>query len=99
MAVLHRHGFLKNSLIGVAVWFIALVGIYFTISCRSHYSVDVMLAFYFGYFLPEWYFNRSDGKVEGRISTWIQRLEVAPVKWTKEDVKSVRVVGDAYVGR
>lgn len=99
MAVLYRHGFLRNRSVASFLWLLAVIGIYFTISCRSHYSVDVMLAFYFGYFLPEWYFNRSDGKVEGRISTWIQRLEVAPVKWKKEDVKSVRVVGDAYVGR
>ncbi|KAL7535248.1 hypothetical protein ACHAWF_005107 [Thalassiosira exigua] len=84
MAVLHRHGFLKNSLIGVAVWFIALVGIYFTISCRSHYSVDVMLAFYFGYFLPEWYFNRSDGRVRGILSKLIRRLEVRPQDLSNE---------------
>ncbi len=40
--------------------------------------MDVVLAFYFGYFLPEWYFNRSDGRVKGRISKWIRRLEVRP---------------------
>lgn len=78
MAVLHRHGFLRSKVVATLVWMVALIGIYFTISCRSHYSVDVMLAFYFGYFLPEWYFNRSDGRVRGQISKWIRRIEVQP---------------------
>ncbi|KAL3815932.1 hypothetical protein ACHAXA_008306 [Cyclostephanos tholiformis] len=78
MAVLHRHGFLKRKSAAVLVWVVAVIGIYFTISCRSHYSVDVVLAFYFGYFLPEWYYNRSDGRVKGLISKWIRRLEVRP---------------------
>lgn len=78
MAVLHRHGFLKKPSVAILVWAIAAVGIYFTISCRSHYSVDVMLAFYFGYFLPEWYYNRSDGVVGGKVHRWIRWLEVRP---------------------
>lgn len=78
MAVLHRHGFLRNKIVGVGMWAVAVIGIYFTISCRSHYSVDVVLAFYFGYFLPEWYFNRSDARVRGRISRWIRKMEVRP---------------------
>ncbi len=78
MAVLHRNGFLRNRIARVLVWAVAIVGIYFTISCRSHYSVDVMLAFYFGYFLPEWYYSRSDGKNDGRVSRWIRWLEVRP---------------------
>jgi len=78
MAVLHRHGFLKNRLVASIIWLVAVVGIYFTISCRSHYSVDVVLAFYFGYFIPEWYYNRSDGRVRGSVSRWIRRLEVRP---------------------
>jgi hypothetical protein len=78
MAVLHRHGYLKRKSAAFLVWVLAVIGFYFTISCRSHYSVDVVLAFYFGYFLPEWYFNRSDGRVKGRISKWIRRLEVRP---------------------
>lgn len=95
MAVLHRHGFLRNRSVAAFVWLVAVIGIYFTISCRSHYSVDVMLAFYFGYFLPEWYFNRSDGKVEGRISTWIQSLEIQPEKWTETEIQSTKLVGGA----
>ena len=78
MSILHRHGFLKNRVAAVLVWLTAIVGIYFTISCRSHYSVDVVLAFWFGYFIPEWYFNRSDGRVRGPVSRWIRRLEVWP---------------------
>jgi len=41
------------------VWALALAGVYFVISCRSHYTVDVVLAFYFTYFLQDWYFVRS----------------------------------------
>ena len=78
MAVLHRHGFLKNRIAAISTWVVAVIGMYFTISCRSHYSVDVMLAFYFGYFLPEWYFNRSDGRVRGKVSRWIRKMEVRP---------------------
>mmetsp|Transcript_27314 Transcript_27314/g.56957 ORF Transcript_27314/g.56957 Transcript_27314/m.56957 type:complete len:431 (+) Transcript_27314:186-1478(+) len=78
MAVLHRHGFMRNRLTSSLIWLIAAIGIYFTISCRSHYSVDVMLAFYFGYFLPEWYYNRSDERVGGAVSRWIGSLEVRP---------------------
>mmetsp|Transcript_10837 Transcript_10837/g.18491 ORF Transcript_10837/g.18491 Transcript_10837/m.18491 type:complete len:405 (-) Transcript_10837:122-1336(-) len=78
MAVLHRHGFMKNKIVAVGMWIVAAIGIYFTISCRSHYSVDVVLAFYFGYFLPEWYYNRSDGRVMGRVSRWIRKMEVRP---------------------
>lgn len=93
MAVLHRHGFLKHRAAAISVWFVAAIGIYFTISCRSHYSVDVMLAFYFGYFLPEWYFNRSDKRVKGWISNLIRRLEVRPsdlrrpVEYNDVDIK------------
>merc|ERR1712127_978916 len=72
------HGFLRHKAAAFTIWLIAVIGIYFTISCRSHYSVDVMLAFYFGYFLPEWYYNRSDGRVRGKISKWIRYLEVRP---------------------
>ena len=87
MAVLHRHGFLRHRLAAVSVWLVAAIGIYFTISCRSHYSVDVMLAFYFGYFLPERYFNRSGGRprVRGRISRLIRKMEVWPIDLRVED--------------
>jgi len=78
MAVLHRHRFLRRRLALFIVWTVAMVGIYFTIACRSHYSVDVVLALYFGYFLPEWYFLRSRGVVKGRTSRIIQWLEVRP---------------------
>ena len=88
MAVLHRHGFMMNKLVAAIMWTIAAIGIYFTISCRSHYSVDVVLAFYFGYFLPEWYFNRCDGRVRGRISRLIRKMEVRPedLEMDEEDI-------------
>ena len=89
MAVLTRHGFLRRKAAAFTVWFVAAIGIYFTISCRSHYSVDVMLAFYFGYFLPEWYFNRSDKRVTGWISDLIRKLEVRPSDLSAADYDSV----------
>mmetsp|Transcript_19432 Transcript_19432/g.43182 ORF Transcript_19432/g.43182 Transcript_19432/m.43182 type:complete len:467 (-) Transcript_19432:141-1541(-) len=105
MAVLHRHGFLRNRAVAALVWTIALIGIYFTISCRSHYTVDVVLACYFGYFLPEWYMNRSDGIIGGRVSRIIRWLEVRPrdleLDWMhhtagpKDDLKNVTSDDDA----
>ena len=89
MAVLTRHGFLRHKAAAFTVWFVAAIGIYFTISCRSHYSVDVMLAFYFGYFLPEWYFNRSDKRVTGWISNLIRKLEVRPSDLSAANYDSV----------
>jgi hypothetical protein len=98
MAVLHRHGFLKNKFACISTWAVAIIGIYFTISCRSHYSVDVVLAFYFGYFLPEWYFNRSDGRVSGRISRCIKWLEVQPSDLIEEyDGDSERDANNHYL--
>ena len=93
MAVLHRHGYLRNRLVACCVWTVAAIGIYFTISCRSHYSVDVVLAFYFGYFLPEWYFNRSDGIIGGRISRFIRWLEVRPDDLESNEVALATAVG------
>ena len=90
MAVLHRNGFLRNRLARLLVWITAFIGIYFTISCRSHYSVDVMLAFYFGYFLPEWYYNRSDGRVGGKVSRWIRWLEVRTEDLEMDDDDNVK---------
>ena len=78
MAVLHRHGFLRRRITAILVWAVAVVGIYFTIACRSHYTVDVVLALYFGYFLPEWYFLRSRGVIKGRMARMIRWIEVRP---------------------
>ena len=85
---------MNNKLVAVGMWIIAAIGIYFTISCRSHYSVDVVLAFYFGYFLPEWYFNRSDGRVRGKISRCIRKMEVRPEDLEIEDDDSSSEEGD-----
>ena len=97
MAVLHRHGFLRKRLVAFLVWVLAVIGFYFTLSCRSHYSVDVMLAFYFGYFLPEWYFNRSDGRVRGRMSRWIRSLEVRPADLRLLDYDDIDESGEKQV--
>ena len=75
MTVLHKHSFLKNRMVAMLVWSAALLGTYSTISCRSHYTVDVILALYFSYFLREWYFIRVTGQTCGKIGRAIQWLE------------------------
>lgn len=44
--------------------------------CRSHYTVDVVLAAYFSYFLVEFYFNRAEGYLDGgdlgRFIRWME---------------------------
>ena len=75
MTVLHKHNFLKNRMVAMFVWSVALLGTYSTISCRTHYTVDVVLALYFSYFLGEWYFIRVTGQTHGKIGRAIQWLE------------------------
>lgn len=75
MTIMHRHGFLCNRYIGIIVWGLACLGIFATLSCRSHYTVDVVLACYFVLFLKEFYFLRSNGIVNGTLARWIQWIE------------------------
>lgn len=77
MIVLTKHGYLRNLAVRAFVWAVAALGIYCTVSCRSHYTVDVVLAFYMSYLLGEWYFVRAEGLVEGGwAARLIRRLEV-----------------------
>lgn len=55
----------------------ALIGVYSTISCRSHYTVDVIVAFYmtpglFGFYL---YLLKYSGAAIGGKLNWVQWLE------------------------
>jgi len=60
VVVYHRRKLFKGILAYAVIWFLALLGTLAVISCRSHYSVDVMLAFYFVYFIQDWYYSRGD---------------------------------------
>lgn len=75
MTIFTRHGYLRRPAAFVAVWGMALLGIYATISCRSHYTVDVVLACYFVYFMQEYYYLRCEGVVGGKVAEFIQWIE------------------------
>lgn len=55
--------YLINLIYYGILWTMTMVGVYFVLSCRSHYSVDVVLAFYFTYFLQDWYYVRSQARI------------------------------------
>jgi hypothetical protein len=76
MIVLTRHSFLKRTLVQCSMWFVAITGILSTITCRSHYTIDVILAFYFSFGIQEFYFIRSNGLIDGgSIGSLIRWLE------------------------
>lgn len=84
MVIFHRHDYyLGRWEIAMAMWGVASLAMYAVISCRSHYTVDVILAFYFVFFIQEGYFLRSEGRStrrrnEGRrwnVSCFIRWLE------------------------
>lgn len=50
-------------ILGLTAWGAALTGIYYTIACRSHYTVDVVIAFYMSFFTHEFYVSRSEGRI------------------------------------
>jgi len=74
--ILLRTGCLTNNwsvrISGLSV-VMAVVSIFL---CRSHYTVDVVLAFYFSYFLVDFYFLRAEGVVDGGwIGGFIRYME------------------------
>lgn len=78
MIVLMRHNFLtpKQNIVFALTWVLALIGILSTIACRSHYTVDVILAFYFAFGLQDFYFSRSEGRVAGgSLGSFIRWME------------------------
>jgi len=84
-AVMHYHNYFGSALkpekkysrilYMSIVWTLAFAGIFAVITCRSHYTVDAILAFYFSYFLSEFYFVRAEGKISGTISDSIRWLK------------------------
>jgi len=74
--VLTRNRILVSPLIKCVTWVWSLIGILSTISCRSHYSVDAVLAFYFAFGIQDFYYARSHGFVDGgAFGRWIRFLE------------------------
>jgi len=65
------------------------------ISCRSHYTVDVILAFYFVYFVQDWYFvrcNSGDGSRVVKFIAWLEgrndeKAENGKIKDSSRDCK------------
>merc|ERR1712157_143291 len=60
LVILHRHKLLWGTLPYIVMWILGFGVIVSVLSCRSHYSVDVLLAIYFVYFSQNWYFSRVD---------------------------------------
>jgi hypothetical protein len=77
MLILTKHNFLKNSFVCIITWLIAVMGILSTISCRSHYSVDVVLSFYFVHGIKEFYYARINGVIDGgilgKVIRWLEK--------------------------
>lgn len=82
--LLHRYTYFisaknwkKVAVAGLIIWIKALTGVYFTIACRSHYSVDVILGVYMSVLWSEFYYRRSEGMVvkPGLLTMFIQWLE------------------------
>ena len=76
MIVLYKHGYLRSRLVRAVAYAWATIGILSTISCRSHYTVDVVLAFYFSFGISDFYYARSYGLIPGgALGRWIRFLE------------------------
>ena len=72
----------------MVIWSLMCIGIYAVVACRSHYTIDVVLAFYFTFFLTGWYFLRVDGVVHGKISRAISWLECRDKNFLETEKKS-----------
>lgn len=57
LVILHRRRLLWGTLPYILMWILAFGAIFSAIACRSHYSLDVVLALYFAYFTQFWYFS------------------------------------------
>mmetsp|Transcript_68993 Transcript_68993/g.102536 ORF Transcript_68993/g.102536 Transcript_68993/m.102536 type:complete len:330 (+) Transcript_68993:501-1490(+) len=86
--IMWRHNYLVETWKKVAIISLTITGILSTLSCRSHYTVDVVLAFYFIRFLSEFYFLRSehvvDGGYVGQFIRWLERPD-----YSIDDDKSI----------
>jgi len=60
MVIFQKYHYLDGPIAYSFGWILYLVGMLSLIACRSHYSIDVILAIYFVYFIKDWYFLRSE---------------------------------------
>lgn len=62
MVIFHKHQLFgaRGILPYFIAWMLAITSVFTVISCRSHYSVDAILAFYFVYFTQDWYYARCN---------------------------------------
>ena len=74
MVIFHKHRLFSGIVPYIVAWILSLTSIYTVISCRSHYSVDVVLAFYFVYFTQDWYYSRCNNQIPDGGSKAIVRF-------------------------
>jgi len=60
IVILHKHDYLNSVMAYAVTILLALLSMVFVISCRSHYTVDVVLATHIVYFVQYWYYFKSD---------------------------------------
>jgi len=96
MVIFHKYNYLEGPIAYSFGWMLCLVSIFSLIACRSHYSVDVVLALYFVYFIKDWYFFRS-GLSKTYIHTddeYLTKLKqsslVKLIAWLEDDRKQLK---------
>ena len=84
-----RHwGFFKsNMLVKSLVWVYAIYGIFLLTACKSHYTVDVVLGFWFSFFICEFYHSRAYNLYQGdtKIGRLIRKVEDWGQEWEDAD--------------
>ena len=89
IVILYKYRFLDSIISCAAIVSLGLTSVYSVISCRSHYSVDVILAMHFVFFVQYWYYFQSDsistqhyvkGKNVARATQLIAWLEDKSIK-------------------
>ncbi|GMI29291.1 hypothetical protein TeGR_g7926, partial [Tetraparma gracilis] len=79
-----ENGTVRNTwYLRLTAFLFSVWGILKLIICRSHYTVDVALGFYFAYFISEFYMVRALNVYQGAggIGRFIQRLESWGEEW------------------
>jgi len=60
IVLFHKYNYFTGTSPFIITNVLGLLSILSVISCRSHYTIDVILAFYFVYFVQDWYFIRCN---------------------------------------
>jgi len=89
IVILYKYRFMDSIISCAAIFSLGLACVYSVISCRSHYSVDAVLAIYFVFFVQYWYYSISDSicthhYVKGKNVTRATRL----IAWLED--KSIK---------